>query len=1067
MKRLCLALFLCVGLTLLLRVPLAAAAAGIPPTAQRALDAVEQQPYPGPGPHPIPGRIEAEDYDAGGEGLAYHDATPGNYGGQYRSEDVDIEPTTDSGGGYSVGWTEQGEWLSYTIYVTETARYDIQVRVASAVGQAISDTLPVIGVITWTVPLTKTLHIEFDSRDVTGPLTFLTTGGWQSWTSVFARGVPLTAGEHRMSLTMDGGSFNLNWVWISKTLDDPVNELIRQMTITEKIAQLYGSGWMETADNLRLGIPGFRYADGPHGIRDGKATAFPVDMAMAATWDPDLLAQVGAALGEEARGKGKNQVLGPCVDITRDPRNGRSPESAGEEPYLAGKIGAAIVRGIQSTQAIATPKHFAAKNHQTNRRNANYLIDARTWREFYGLPFRMAVQQGSAWSIMSAYNWINGRPSSANPELLTGILRDEWGFAGYVISDWDSIYTSAAETINAGLDLEMPHTPGKYPAELPDAIARGEVTIATLDRAVGHVLETKQAAGLLGSYPLGNPSDVCSPEHHALALKVAQESIILLKNEDHILPLDKTQPLTIALIGPSADVAQLDGRGSSVVDACYAYTPRQGIENRTTGYPINIVYAKGCDINSADTSGFATAIAIAQTADVVVFVGGLDNTQEGEELDRVGGSVQLPGQQQALINALAAANPHLVVVLESGGVVALEQSNANIKGLVYAFYPGQEGGNALADVLFGDVNPSGKLPVTLPRNDAQLPAWDDLDFSGDLVAGFGYRRFDDLGLTPQYAFGYGLSYTTFEYGNLTVTPASAAADTPILASVAVTNTGARAGTEIAQLYLSVHFASSDARQIVPLPVKQLRGFQRITLAPGQSGTVTFALGPEELAFWSVSDASFRVEAGAYTVRVGGSSDNLPLATTFVLMSSVLYDSATGETFPAQRPILGNVARNRPASCSSVEDTSTLCWNAVDGDLATRWSSQFSDPQWITVDLGVPMHIERVTLHWETAYGQAYRIQTSNDASTWTDIYSTAAGDGGVDDLAVSDGGRYVRVHGTARAGSGATRCGNLSLRPVDGNLPAAGAAWLSVARCHAHTDASTYRRAAAGQHPGG
>ncbi len=386
---------------------------------------------------------------------------------------MDIEATTDIGGGYSVGWTEQGEWLSYSVYVTETARYDIQVRVASAVGQAISDTLPAIGVITWTVPLTKTLHIEFDSLDVTGPLTFLTTGGWQSWTSVFARGVQLTAGEHRMRLTMDGGSFNVNWVWISKTLDDPVNELIRQMTITEKIAQLCGSGWMETADNVRLGIPGFRYADGPHGIREGKATAFPVDMAMAATWDPDLLAQVGAALGEEARGKGKNQVLGPCVDITRDPRNGRSPESGGEEPYLAGKIGAAIVRGIQSTQAIATPKHFAANNHQTNRRNANHLIDARTWREFYGLPFRMAVQEGDAWSIMSAYNWINGRPSSANRELLTEILRDEWGFDGYVVSDWDSIYTSAAKAINAGLDLEMPHTPGKFCAELRVTLPAG------------------------------------------------------------------------------------------------------------------------------------------------------------------------------------------------------------------------------------------------------------------------------------------------------------------------------------------------------------------------------------------------------------------------------------------------------------------------------------------------------------------------------------------------------------------------------------------------------------------
>jgi beta-glucosidase len=1014
MKRLCFSLVLLVGLSLLLGASLGAESAEARPATQTALGTPVQQPYPGPDAHPIPGKIEAEDYDTGGKDVAYHDNTPGNYGGQYRGDDVDIEAASDTGGGYSVGWTEQGEWLRYTIHIAEATRYDIQVRVASAVGRTVSDTLPIVGSITWTVPLTKTLHVELDGNDITGPLTFLTTGGWQSWNSVFTRGVPLPAGEHRMHLVMDSGSFNVNWVWISKTLDDPVNELIRQMTITEKIAQLCGSGWMETADNVRLGIQGFRYADGPHGIRDGKATAFPVDMAMAATWDPDLVTQVGAALGEEARGKGKNQVLGPCVDITRDPRNGRSPESAGEEPYLAGKIGAAIVRGIQSTQAIATPKHLLAKNHQTNRRSANYPIDARTWREFYGLPFRMAVQQGGAWSIMSAYNWINGRPSSANRELLTEILRDEWGFDGYVVSDWDSIYTSAAEAIKAGLDLEMPYTPGKFCAELEGDIARGEVSIETLDRAVERILRTKQAAGMLDSYPLGNPSDVCSPAHRALALKVAQESITLLKNEDQILPLDKTQPLTIALVGPSADVAQLDGWGSSAVDACYAYTPKQGIANRTTGYPVKIVYAKGCDINSADTGGFPEAIAAARAADVVVFVGGLDNTQEGEERDRVGGSVQLPGQQQALINALATANPNLIVVLESGGVVALEQSIANIKGLLFAAYPGLEGGNALADVLFGDVNPSGKLPVTMPRNDAQLPAWDDLDFSGDLGDGFGYRRFDSLGSTPQYAFGHGLSYTTFAYGNLTVAPAAASADTPILVSVAVTNTGARAGAEIVQLYLSVRFADPVARTLVPMPVKQLRGFQRITLAPGQTQTVTFTLGPEELSFWSVSDNSFRIEPGAYTVRVGGSSDNLPLSAVFNLTAPRLYDSATGQTAPAQLPILADMARHRPVTCSSIEKPGLACENAVDGDLATRWSSEFSDPQWIYVDLGASKHIERIILRWEAAYAPAYRIETSSDAIAWTELYSTTTGDGEVDNLAVSGASRYVRMHGTQR-----------------------------------------------------
>ena len=984
--------------------------------AQGALLPAAQQPYPGPDPHPIPGTIEAEDYDTGGEGVAYRDTTPGNDGGEYRSDDVDIEITKDVNGGFSIGWIEEGEWLAYTVDVASSGLYDIQVRVASAMEGTISETLPVVGIISWTVPMTRVLHLEFDGEDLGGPLTFLATGSWQNWTSVFARRILLTEGQHVMRLVMHSGGLNINWISFSESAsesgEERLDRLIAQMIVAEKIDQLHGSDWMDTADNTQLGIPGLRTADGPHGLRGGKSTSFPVGIAMAATWDPELLGRVGIALGQEFRGRGRNQVLGPCLDITRDPRNGRSPESGGEEPYLAGRIGAALVHGIQSTQAIATAKHYAATNHQADRRNANHMIDARTWREFYAMPFRMAVQQGDVWSVMNAYNWINGHPSSANDELLTTMLRDEWDYAYHVISDWGSIYTSAAQALDAGCDLEMPHTPGKYPAELPAAVASGEVTEDTLDTAVRRVLRTKLVAGLLDAYPLGDPSDVCSQEHRELALEVAQKSIILLKNEDGILPLDENELDSIALIGPSADVPQLDGIGSSVVEPCYAYSTKQGIENRVPG--ITIHYAKGCDINSEDTSGFEAALDAARTSEVVVFVGGLDATQEGEEVDRVGGSVQLPGQQQELITQLAATNPNIVVVLQSGGIVALERCLDSIKGLVYAFYPGQEGGNAIADILFGNVNPSGKLPVTMPRTDDQLPAWNDLDFSGDLVDGFGYRRFDSLEQAPQYAFGYGLSYTTFEYGNLTVTPASGLDEMPVLVSVAVTNTGDITGDEVVQLYLSAGFADAQARHAIPMPVKQLRGFERVKLVPGQSETVTFTLGPEELSFWSVSDDSFRVEAGAYTVRVGGSSDELPLTGSFEIRSSVLYDSATGATDPVSLPVLQNAALGRPAGCSSIEGWEYVCSQAVDGDLATRWSSQFSDPQWIYVHLGSRMRIERVILHWETAFGRAYQLQTSDDAIHWTDIYSTNASEGEVDNLEVYGSGRYVRVYGTRR-----------------------------------------------------
>jgi len=989
------------------------------PDLQVALTPAGQQPFPGPEPHLIPGRIEAEDYDTGGQGVAYHDATPGDEEGEYRHDEVGIERTSDLEGGHNVGWTEEGEWLAYTVDVAPTGLYDIQVRVASAMDKTVTEAMPILGKVSWTVPLTRTLHIEIDGKDVSGPLTFVATGGWQNWTSVFARRIQLTEGRHVMRIVMDSGGINFNWISFAASRppceppEEVIDWLIAAMTVVEKIDQLHGIDWMDTVDNILLGIPGLGMGDGLHGLRGGPATSFPVGIAMAATWDPDLIERVGIAMGKEFRGRGRNVALAPCVDINRDPRNGRSPESGGEEPLLIGKMGAALTRGIQVTQAIATPKHFAASNHQQNRRDADHRINARTLREFYGLPFRMAVQQGGAWSIMNAYNWINGYPSSANCELLTTILRDEWGFAYSVMSDWGSIYTEAPQALEAGCDFEMPHKPGKYATELPKAVAGGKVSMDSLDRAVRHILRTKVSAGLLGDYPPGNPDDVCSQEHRDLALEVAQKSIVLLKNEVSILPLDRSQIDSIALIGPSADVAQLDGIGSSVVEPCYTYTPRQGIENRAPGVTIN--YAKGCDINSSDTSGFPAAIDAAKNSDVVVFVGGLDGTQEGEERDRASGSVQLPGQQQVLINELAAVNPNLIVVMESGGIVALEQCIDNVKGLIYAFYPGQEGGNAIADVLVGNVNPGGKLPVTMPRTDAQLPAWDDLDFSNDLVDGFGYRRFDGLGLTPRYAFGFGLSYTTFEYGNLTVTPTMAKGKPEIIVNVDVTNTGEMTGDEVVQLYLSTEFADQEASALVPMPIKQLRGFERITLAPGQTDSVTFALGPEELSFWSTSDDSFRVEAGAYTVRVGGSSDDLPLSGVIELTSSFLYDSATGRTTPAPCPVLGNVALDHPATCSSTEGPGYNCHHAVDGDLSTRWSSQFTDTQWISVDLGTRQRIERVVLHWERAHAEAYRIQVSDDGTRWTSIHSTDAGEGQVDNLDVAGTGRYLRLHATRRA----------------------------------------------------
>ncbi|UCF65623.1 MAG: glycoside hydrolase family 3 C-terminal domain-containing protein, partial [bacterium] len=580
----------------------------------------------------------------------------------------------------------------------------------------------------------------------------------------------------------------------AQTLEDRINYYLNQMTLEEKIEQLHKEGGFNTADNTRLGIPGFQMADGPHGVRDGLATCFPVGIAMAASWDVDLVFRIGNAMGKEFRGKGKNQALGPCMDLCRDPRNGRSPESGGEDPYLCAQITSALISGIQSTPCIATAKHFNCVNQQNNRHYNNVIITERLLREHYGLNFRTAIQQGGVMSVMNAYNLINGEKCAQNPNLLTIILRGNWGFPFYVVSDWGSIWNSEA-AINAGCDICMGSD--HYQNDLLNLVQSGIVPESVIDTAVRRVLRTKLLAGMLDYYPRGDGNDVNSAEHQQLSREAARKCIVLLKNQDQILPLNPNVIDTIAVIGPSADVAQLDGSGSSYVTPYYSVSPKKGIENKI-GFN-KVIHFKGCDINSTDSSGFSIARNVAAVADMVIFVGGLDASQEGEGFDRVGGSVNLPGMQAALINQLAAVNSNIIVVLKSGGICAVNNFVNNIKGLIYAFYPGQEGGNSIADVLFGDYNPSGKLPVTLPVSDAQLPDWNN-DFTDDY--GCGYRWFDKMNLTPEYAFGFGLSYTDFTYANLTISPGTVLAGEMIRVSVDVTNSGARPGEEVVQLYIT-------------------------------------------------------------------------------------------------------------------------------------------------------------------------------------------------------------------------------------------------------------------------
>jgi beta-glucosidase len=897
----------------------------------------------------------------------------------------------------------------------------------------------------------------------------------------------------------------------AQTVEERISAIMSQMSMAEKIKQLHAEGGFNTADNTMLGIPGFIMADGPHGVRDGMATSFPVGIGMAATWDPELALRIGIAMGKEFRGKGKHQGLGPCLDIDRDPRNGRSPETGGEDPYLCAQITTAVVKGMQSSPLVATVKHYNANHRENGRTSNNIIASQRVLHEQAGLAFRTAVQQGGALSVMNAYTLINGQKCAENANLLTTILRDHWGFPYYVVSDWGSIWNSE-NAIKAGCDICMGSD--NYKNDLPSLVASGAVSQTVIDAAVRRVLRTKILAGMLDYQPSGNPDDINSTAHQQLCLEAGRKSLVLLKNQENILPLSMATPGTVALIGPNANVAQTDGSGSAFVTPFYGISPRQGIEQLIGAGRVR--YVKGCDVNSIDTSGFAAARSAAQGADGVVFVGGLEPAQEGEGFDRLGGSIDLPGKQQDLINALAAVNRKLVVVLFSGGICGIERCVQSIKGLVYAFYPGQEGGRAVAEVLFGAINPGGKLPVTYPLNDAQLPAWND-NLNDDF--GCGYRWFDGKGVTPLFSFGFGLSYTTFSYSNLSISPASVVPGEIVTINVDVANTGGRSGDEVAELYLNPVAPS------VPVPLKQLKGFKRITLEPGQTTRVTFTITADELYYFNEATSQYDIEAGSYAVRVGGSSDNLPLSGTFQVLdaprkpdlliagvkmvpayplpgqkvvflatvknqgsaasaagthiktnftvngqlvtwcddfsASILPggmallcgnngpggsntwtapevgtysvradvdpDNTTDEcvesnnsssvqllVHPAPLP---NLALNRSVTVSSVESPGLEGKYAVDGNMGTRWSSAFTDPQFITVDLGAVYRLSEVVLYWESAYARSYAIAVSDSGLRWSVPWNQPAGDGGMDVIPLDVEARYVKMVGLQRATS--------------------------------------------------
>ena len=698
-----------------------------------------------------------------------------------------------------------------------------------------------------------------------------------------------------------------------------LTDLLSRMTLEEKATLLAGSGWMESAAIERLGIPSIKMADGPMGVRNWTgpsavtnaagapkitATSFPSGVAMAATWDTDLVAREGQAIAQETKALGRDMILGPTVNINRVPLWGRNFEGYGEDPYLAARLGVAYIKAVQAEGVIPSVKHFAANNEEFERHRIDAHIDARTLHEIYLPAFKAAVEEAGVWTVMSAYNKLNGTYCAENATLLTEILNKEFGFKGFVISDWGSTYSTAG-TVNAGMDLEMP---GGEPARKMIASPRsqlsgnsgtwlerdkvlaevkaGRISEAQLNENAGRILRVILLAGLF-EHQHAATGEVDTPAEKAVALQGATEGIVLLKNLGGILPLDAAKLKSIAVIGPNAAVARTGGGGSSLVRPSYAIAPLDGIRARA-GSGIQVNYALGVGMEGEDPAqdtpeararALKDAVEAAAQSDVAVVVVGRYPKLEGESFDVK--TMDLPAGQDELIQAVEAANPHTIVVLNTGDPVMMTKWLDKTPALLDLWYAGQEGGNALAAVLFGDGNPSGKLPVTLPKRFEDSPAYGHypgenlrVDYAEGIYVG--YRHFDTRNVEPAFPFGFGLSYTTFEYSGLRVTPGKTDGNRPVEVSLQVKNTGTRAGAEVVQLY--VH----DGHSKVDRPLRELKGFARIELKAGEAKTVSFKLDRAALSYWSAEKKDWQAEPGTFEIQAGASSRDIRLHAPLVL-----------------------------------------------------------------------------------------------------------------------------------------------------------------------------------------
>ncbi|MBR7837221.1 glycoside hydrolase family 3 C-terminal domain-containing protein [Actinospica durhamensis] len=760
------------------------------------------------------------------------------------------------------------------------------------------------------------------------------------------------------------------WVGSAAPIAQRVSQLMSHMTVAQEVALATGASGSSYVGFIpaigSLCIPAMNLEDGPAGVGDGMAnvTQLPAPVSVASTWDTSAEQQYGQVIGAEQAAKGTTVDLGPTINIVRDPRWGRAFESIGEDPYLNGQLGAADIRGVQSTGVMAQVKHYAVYNQETDRNTSadDAVVSTQAEQEIYLPAFQAAVQQGDASSVMCSYSYINGTAACQNPYLLGTVLRQQFGFTGFVTSDWGATHATAASA-NAGLNMDMPGSDGYYGSALQSAVGSGQVSQATLNTLVAQTLTEMFAYGLFDRPTSGSPAQsATSTADQSAATSLAEEGTVLLKNSS-VLPLGSADS-SIAVIGADASTSpQTDGGGSAGVNSSGTVTPLQGI---TAAAPsgTTVTYNDG----SSDSSA-ASAAAAAKVA--VVFVS--DYESEGSDLT----SIDLGTTDDNLISAVAAANPNTIVVLNTGSAVTMPWLSS-VKGVLEAWYPGQEDGTAVAGVLFGSSNPSGHLPVTFPTSLSQVPAstaaqWPGVNGQVQYSEGVdvGYRWYDSQGLTPLFPFGYGLSYTSFSFSNLHVGTLTQGGTATVTATV--TNTGSRAGADVAQLYVTDPSASGQ-------PPRQLEGFARVNLAAGASQTVSFPLTQQNLQYWSTSANAWATSTGSYGISVGDAdaTASLPLTGTLSVTSAELGQPVTLANPGAQEGEAGTaVSVQASASDSTSGQTPTFTASGLPAGLSISASGLIT---------GTPTTAGTSTVSVTAQDANGARATTT---FTWTVVAATA------------------------------------------------------------------------------